>query len=90
MLRNDIVNITNKLAQNGTLNFELMECYNLILEYCKKTKTTPRSHSYNLINGCLFIDNKIIERVDYLPSKAPFDEKAYYIEGLILARNEID
>jgi hypothetical protein len=37
----------------------------------------------------LQINGKNTKRVDSLPKKIDFDEKAYYLEGRILARQEI-
>lgn len=88
MLRQDIVNIVNTLAIDGSLDFELVKCYNLILNYCKANDRYPTTNDYRLNNGVLVINGKNIGRVDRLPLKAPFDEQAYYIEGRILARQE--
>lgn len=89
MLRNDIVNITNELATGAGLDFELMTTYNAILHYCKENKTRPRSNKYKLINGCLFINDRLITRVEPLPQKVYFDPIVDYYENKILARNEI-
>lgn len=91
MLRNDIVNIVNKLALQSDLDFYLMETYNAILNYCKENKTRPRSNNYDLINGCLYINNQYIRRVEPL-KKGIFDsdpEYSYYLEGKILAQSEL-
>ena len=88
MLRSDISNIVNDLATLGTLDFELIKCYNLILNYCKANDRCPTTNDYGLNNGVLVINGKNIGRVDRLPSKVPFNEQAHYIEGCILARQE--
>ena len=85
-MRKDIINIVNKVAESGGLNFELTRCYELILDYCKKTKTRQSKNIYELNNGVLVINGLNIERVEPLSHKVPFDEEVYYIEGKILAR----
>lgn len=86
-MRKDITNIVNKLAEKGGIDFELIKCYNLIFNYCKENKKRPSSNEYDLKNGCLYINNEYIKRVDRL-YKVPFDEEAYYLEGKILAKGE--
>jgi hypothetical protein len=88
-MRKDIIDIVNKLATLGTLDFDLFKCYNTILNYCKETKTKPNNNNYTLVTGMLQINGKNTKRVDSLPKKIDFDEKAYYLEGRILARQEI-
>lgn len=88
MLRSDIVNIVNKLAEKGGMDFKLLKCYDLIFNYCKENKTRPRSNNYDLKNGCLYINNQFIRRVDSL-YKEPFDEQLYYLAGKILAQSEL-
>lgn len=87
-MRKDIINIVNKLAAAGSLDFDLMTTHNVIFNYCKENKTRPQSNKYELKNGALFINDKFIKRVDRLPARVAFSEVAYYYEGLILARNE--
>lgn len=88
---NAIVNIVNELAEKGGMDFELLKCYDLIFNYCKENKTRPRSNNYDLINGCLYINNQYIRRVEPL-KKGIFDsdpEYSYYLEGKILAQSEL-
>jgi hypothetical protein len=89
-MRQNIINITNELAQGAGLDFDLMETYNAILNYCIKTKThaTPRKNQYNIINGCLYINNQFIKRVAPLPRKVGADPVADYYENKILTRQE--
>jgi len=96
MLRSDIKNICNELAKIAHkkndcdyLNLGLMDLYNYIFNYCKESKTRPRSHKYDISHGCLYIDGIIKERFANLIPKAKFDPYAYYLEGKILAANEI-
>lgn len=91
-MRQNIVNITNELAAGAGLDLYIMDLYNAILNYNIKNKTTarPRRHNYELKNGALFINNNFIKRVEPLPPRVAFDEVAYYIEGKILAQNEVD
>lgn len=63
-MRKDIKNIVNNLALQCGLNFRILECYNLILNYCKKNKIRPTKNDYKIKNGCLFINNKFIKRVN--------------------------
>ena len=86
-MRKDIINIVNKVAESGGLDFELIKCYELVLNYCKKTKTRPSKNIYELNDGVLVINGLNIKRVEPLPRKMLFDEEIYYIEGKILARN---
>ena len=72
-MRKDIINIVNKLALKSDLGFYLMETYNAILKYCKENKKRPRSNEYELINGCLYINNEYIRRVDKDFDLAQFD-----------------
>lgn len=88
-MRQDIVNITNELASETSLDFELLTTYNAISNYCKENKTRPRSNNYELKNGCLYINNTFIKRVEPLPPRPAFDEHSYIIEGAILAKNDI-
>ena len=89
MLRNDITNIVNDLATGAGLDFELMTTYKAIFNYCKENKTRPRSNNYKINNGCLFINNKLITRVEPLPAKTFFDPVLDYYENKILATNEL-
>lgn len=90
-MRQNIVNITNELAAGAGLDLYIMDLYNAILNYNIENKTTarPRCNKYELKNGALFINNNFIKRVEPLPPRVAFDEVAYYIEGQILAQNEI-
>ena len=86
-MRQDIANICNKLATNQGINFYIMDAYNAIYNYCKEHKTQPSKNTYKIIDGALYVNNDFTIRV--LPLKKPvFDEHSYYIEGLILARQD--
>ena len=91
-LRQNITNIVNEIARGAGLDFELMTTYTAILNYCIKTNTlhNPRQNSYKLVNGCLFINNELIKRVEPLPARVTYDAAANYYENLILARAEND
>jgi hypothetical protein len=98
MLRQDIKRIVEKLAKNGSTQFELMKCYNRISNYCKEHKTQPNKNTYEVKNGILYINGENIDIVeltelrDNLPQylTKDYNEKEYYIENKILARQEID
>lgn len=45
---------------------------------------------FRVDNGFLFLNDKPAGRVDVLPQKAEFSERAYYSEGRILVRQEND
>lgn len=83
-MRKDIENIVNKLALKGSLDFRMLECYNLILNYCKINKTQPKNNNYKLVNGCLYINNNIIKRVEPLPQKNKYSEEFYYLNGKLI------
>lgn len=92
MMRKNIVNITNELAEGRSLNFGLIKCYNLILDYCKENDTlhNPRKNTYKIINGVLSINGKCIGRVE--PLIRPFnvyDPELEYYENKILERAEV-
>lgn len=96
MKRMNIVNIVNELAPSNLddccwMNFDLKECYDLILNYCIKSGTlhSPRKNTYQLDNGVLVINGQNIGRVQ--PLIKPFnvyDEVADYYENKNLARAE--
>lgn len=89
-MRKDIINIVNKLALKSDLGFYLMETYNAILKYCKENKKSPRSNEYKLINGCLYINNEYIRRVEPLKNSLfIYNPEIEYIEGKILAQTEL-
>lgn len=106
-MRMDIKNITNELSaqhaeqeRNAGVSFledtfNLMRAYNVILEYCKATKTRPQSHAYSMVNGCLHIDGVLIERIANLINKPGYARAGAFIpergidyERLILSRQE--
>lgn len=89
-MRKDIINIVNKLAAAGSLDFDLMTAYNAIFNYCKENKTRPRSNSYEVKCGALFINDMYIKRVEPLPPRVKYNETALYYEGLILAAAEVE
>lgn len=87
-MRKDIINIVNELAAHGTLDFNCIECYQIILDFCKASGTKPNNNKYNVLNGMLQINGANVRRVDRLPKKVQFDEIADYYENKILARQE--
>ena len=89
-MRKNIVNITNDLASDAGLDFEILRTYKLIFEYNKNagTLSTPRRHNYELKNGCLFINGALIDRVEPLPHRTTNDAATDYYEARILARQE--
>lgn len=101
-MRRNICNITNEMSEMdarqrreagkvNTLEFNLRECYSLILRYCVETGThaTPRKNSYTMENGCLFINGEAVGRVAPLIHKPVYASPAAdYWEGRILARQE--
>lgn len=89
-MRKDIIKIVNAIAEKGTLDFDLFKCYDLILNYCKDNHIKPSKNSYDLNFGILTINGINAGRVDHLPKKVQFDEYSYYMEGKILARQEIE
>lgn len=91
-MRQNIVNICNEIATGAGLDFEILKAYKIILDYCIKTGTLhrPRLNTYEIKNGCLFINNKLIERVAPLPAKITNDAAADYFENLILNMQEND
>lgn len=88
-MRKDIINIVNTLAAGAGLDFQLMETYNAIFNYCKEHKKQPHKNYYNIKSGCLYINDKLITRVEPLPQKVTFDAAADYYENKILQRQEI-
>lgn len=102
MLRNDIVKIVNAISEdyatksrniNGvsSLEFNLMECYNTIFNYCKENKTRPNTNSYRQENGLLFINDKPVHRIGLMYNKPRynvFNENSIDYELKILAMQE--
>lgn len=101
--RQDICNIVNHLSYDYSmqckeynctnLSFQLMVCYNLILNYCKVNKTAPKSNTYKQVNGLLYINDKPIERIALRYIAPRYDtlnnENKPDYEGMILARQEV-
>lgn len=89
-MRQNIVNICNEIATGAGLDFEILNAYKIILDYCIKTGTLyrPRLNTYEIKSGCLFINNKLIERVAPLPARTTNDAATDYYENLILNRQE--
>lgn len=84
ILRNDIKRIVGELAQKGTIRFQLMNCYNLIHEYCKKNKCNPTENTYEVVNGHLLINNEVIEAIEVIPSENILTEEQWkYLEDEI-------
>lgn len=87
-MRKDIINISNELAAGAGLDFHIIETYNAIFNYCKEHKKQPRKNKYYIKSGCLYINDKLITRVEPLPRKMCFDAAADYYENKILNRQE--
>ena len=87
-MRQDIVNKINRLSKaSETSNIDVLKMYNLIFNYCKKSKKNPSKVECSLNNGVLVIDGNNIERV--APLVRPFmidSPEADYYENRILAR----
>ena len=87
-MRKDIVNKVNRLSkESGTSNIDVLKMYDLIFNYCKKSKKNPSKVECSLNNGVLVIDGNNIERV--APIVRPFmveNPEADYYENRILAR----
>lgn len=104
MLRSDIKNIVNELSLQYSiaaraaaadyqtlLSFELLKCYDVILNYCKVNKTRPRANNYKQDNGLLFINNVPAARVGLRYNKPDYKALSFCgidCESLILARQE--
>lgn len=89
-MRQDIVNVVNKLAkESGSLDFELKKAYQIIFNTMKETKKRVTKMKICLVNGCIFIDGNIKGRVVPMPMfKNGYDEVVYAIEEKILVRQE--
>ena len=87
-MRKDIINIVNTLAAGAGLDLHIIETYNAIFNYCKEHKKQPTKNKYNIQSGCLYINDKLITRVEPLPQKVTFDAAADYYENKILNRQE--
>lgn len=87
-MRQDIVNKVNALSESSkTLNIDVLKMYDLIFNYCKKSKKSPSKVECSLNNGVLVIDGNNVERV--APLVRPFmveNPEADYYENRILAR----
>ena len=87
-MRQDIVNKVNRLSKTSrTLNIDVLKMYDLIFNYCKKSKKNPSKVECSLNNGVLVIDGNNIERV--APLVRPFmveNPEADYYENRILAQ----
>lgn len=84
MLRSDIVKIVNTLSMdyatksrsiNGvsSLDFDLSNCYDAILNYCKENKTRPTKNTYKQENGLLYINNNPVYRVGLMYNKPNYE-----------------
>lgn len=90
-LRSDIKGICSQLAEDKSLNFNLMECYNHISNYCKKNKCKPSEQKYEIKNGVLLINDEIIERVEYIKSScASISEEVWTILEQEIGYNDYD
>lgn len=87
-MRKSIINAVNKLAEDSkSLNFDLMEAYNIISNYQKESKKAIFKMVIELKNGMLYIDGKPKGRV--VPFIRPFNiemMEADYYENKILAK----
>lgn len=82
-----IADIVNTLAVGLGLDFNILECYHLISEFCETTNTAPEDNNYHITQGLLVINDKIIDRV--IPSPTLFyseemEEQIDYWEGKFL------
>lgn len=92
-MRNDIKNIVGELSSTHPIpwDFDVMECYKLIFDYCKHTKTQPRKNTYSAVNGVLIINNTPIERVAvYTPYAPKTRQICGDYEAAILSRQEAE
>lgn len=89
-MRQDIVNVVNKLAkESGSLDFELKKAYQIIFDAMKETQKHISKMNIQMNNGCIFIDGNIKGRV--VPLIKPFckeDPMADYYENRIYERQE--
>lgn len=89
-MRQDIVNVVNKLAkESGSLDFELKKAYQIIFDAMKETQKHISKMNIQMNNGCIFIDGNIKGRV--IPLIKPFckeDPIADYYENRICERQE--
>lgn len=87
-MRKSIINAVNKLAEDSkSLDFDLMEAYNIISNYQKESKKAIFKMVIELKNGMLYIDGKPKGRV--VPLVRPFNiemMEADYYENKILAK----
>lgn len=88
-MRRDITNIVNALAagvpEYARLYVDVIRMYYLILDYCKRHKTSPRRNDYRLDNGLFYINGQVIERVHPLPSKIMDSLEAEHWESRCLS-----
>ena len=89
-MRRDITGIVNRLAACVPLYargyVDTVRMYYLIFNYCRETKTSPRSNSYELVNGLFIINGERMERVHPLPEKIMDSAAAEHWETAILAK----
>ena len=105
MRRQAICNIVNKLSENYAdncraygctdkiLSFDLKECYDLILNYCRATLTLHAvfTNEYKQKNGQLYINNKSIGRIALMydtPNYKALVNNGIDYENKILAKQE--
>ena len=82
MLRNDLKRIVGELAKKGTINFNLMDCYNFIDEYCKKHKCNPTENTYEIVNGHLLINDEHIGVVEVISKGYDLTEELEHLDYL--------
>lgn len=92
MLRSAIKRTVSELsAESQSLDFDVMEAYQIIFEYQKETRKPVFKMDLKLINGVLFIDG--IPKGRVVPLIRPFNTycpMGEYCENKILAMAEND
>ena len=72
----------------------IKELIKLVIDYRRRQVREGNAHiddklNAKVIDGCLYINNDFIKRIAPKDPRVKFDEQAYYIEGKILARQEV-
>jgi hypothetical protein len=89
-MRRDVSRVVNELAAGVPLYargyVDTVRMYYLIVDYCRRHKTSLRKNSYRLDNGLFFINDEPIERVHPLPSRIMDSAATEHWEAAVLAK----